>query len=78
MKLKILTIVKPESDNTVPADKLIDVGKEGASFELNNSPTIQIRTGGDFADHAFWLDHKYDWVLGLDRAGETILVPLKK
>ena len=33
---------------------------------------------GDFAGHAFELDPYFDWRMGEDEKGRTILVPLKK
>ena len=39
---------------------------------------MYLRGQGGFRNKAIWLNDNYDYVLGKDDQGETILVPLKK
>jgi hypothetical protein len=68
------TLVLVESQNHVSIDieRTITVSKKMASTEFG--PRIQ----GSFKGRAFFLRDCYEWVLGKDENGSTILVPLKK
>ena len=39
---------------------------------------ICIRSGNEFKNSAFYLVDKYEWILGTDSGGDTVLVPLKR
>lgn len=70
--LKKLRLVDENALTEIKKSELVSVTSETITSYLTN------RTGGDFAGHAFYLDSCYDWVLGLDSDGCTILVPTKK
>lgn len=57
----------------VDAGKLIDV----TSHSMDD--LIEVREGGtSFDGKSFWLNNIYNWTIGLDAGGETILVPVLK
>jgi hypothetical protein len=56
--------------------KIIDI-KESDIIE-NTSRFINIRVGYEFKNKAMWLNDKYNWIIGEDSFGETVLVALKK
>ena len=54
-------------------DAIVDCNLRRAS-----ATQIGIRSGYEFEGKALWLDCDYDWIVGKDTNGNTILVPLKK
>ena len=71
---------KPKAYN---ADVVIDVVIEEDRLVyvppfFNKQPYMQQRASGPFGGCAVCLDTGYDWVLGVDEGGSTVLVPLKK
>ena len=67
----------------------IDIYEENINmeyFENINNENLQIATNcrigisknGEFANKALYLDSYYDYILGKDSIGLTILVPFKK
>ena len=52
-------------------ERLIDI-------PVNYTYMVDRRSGGEFEGRGFYLSGKYNWVIGLDSEGVTILVPLKK
>jgi len=77
--------IKDEGIVEIDSERLIDIEKRGNMYHSKNistqsSSSIYIDTSRmvEFTNHAFYLDDDYDWVLGKDSIGSTILVPLRK
>jgi hypothetical protein len=68
-RLEVIILKNPHA---ISEDKLIKVS---GNFYDNK---IDVRTCGDFKNNAFFLSDSYDWIIGRDDQGATILVPLKK
>ena len=60
-------------------DIAMDFFKEITGDDLSSSSAeqIEISTNGNFAGRAIFLNNYYDYILGTDSRGLTILVPLK-
>ena len=68
----------------------IDIREEDIDTEILNAISIcddhfcipknmiGIRNDGEFKHLAIWLNRNYDYKLGKDNLGSTILIPLKK
>ena len=79
---KLILIAKGESNSIDINEEDIDMGflagindnklKEASGTQMG------IRSDYEFARKALWLDQDYDYILGNDSNGNTILVPLKK
>jgi len=37
-----------------------------------------VRSGGNFAGNSFYLDTRFDWIIGRDNEKDLILIPFKK
>lgn len=69
---------EPEDAGVIDADRLLDVQEDVYAEVDGNSLALQDRTFGEFAGKSFYLSKQYDWVIGEDDHGETVLVPLRK
>lgn len=49
-----------------------------SKFQGTTNGQMAIRSNEEFANKAIRLSDEFDYVLGFDRAGEKILVPLKQ
>ncbi len=59
----------------------VDVTKiiaPGVPVRSSGPGTIQVRTSGEFAGKAYYLDNKCDWVLGKDNENHTILISVRR
>lgn len=59
----------------VPEGKTIITWDE--STPITAPVTLQPVKGGDFKERAYQLPNNYDYVVGIDQAGQKILVPTK-
>lgn len=75
----------PKGDNSIPVpidrtvtiyDGVISSGDEKFLYEAGG--VIEPRDDGEFKDRAFFLDPRFDWIIGKDSRNHIILIPLKK
>lgn len=71
-KLPRVLIIRGE--RSFPMDT---VEVEGDRLLTLDQPYVALRATGEFAGRAFYLAVGYEWVLGQDSEGCTVLVPLK-
>ena len=73
---KLITGVDLKDTTMIDAKLLIDIPAT-SSYEKNNEVILQVRNISDspFKSHSFVLSDKYNWELGIDIDGKTILVP---
>jgi len=77
-KLQIIEEIKHDPNVImIKKDRLLNTGYN-VYYANNPTPSIQSRNDGSFKSRAFYLDPSYDWILGKDNEGITILVPLIK
>ena len=83
MKYKTLVIMPEDEvqDTTrINSKKLIDIPDDCGVLliEDNGLSHIEVRRGGELANHALFLPNKWDWVIGKDSLNATCLMPLSK
>lgn len=86
MDLKTIVVWEgAREDDPIVVDRrrLVQVGSHGDRLTWGTNPYahlifIAVRNAGPLANHAFYLDGTYDWVLGRDETNNIILAPLRK
>ena len=85
MEYKQVRLIKKLAKEVVPIEKerTVDPTKEkGISrtqLGKKSHLLIELRSNSSkFGNKSFWLTNRYDWILGKDEMGATILIPLKK
>jgi len=53
-------------------------GFDREAFRNASNQRIAIRAGEEFTNKAIYLNNQFDYILGIDSEGATILVPLKR
>jgi hypothetical protein len=77
--MKIVKLKKHETEGCIEIDpKRLVHGSLFNKFEVHSNPFITRRSGGEFEGKALYLDFEYDWVLGEDKKGCIVLIPLEK
>ena len=78
MKYAKITIADNDNIN-IPPSRLCKVYFDDAQLvRVDGNIAVESHESGGFFRSAIYLNTNYDWVLGQDNLGNTILVPLKK
>jgi hypothetical protein len=81
MDLKRLIIIGKKEENTIEVleEKTICVGEANCCDIIKNKVILQTRKFGSLANKAFWINTlDFDWHIGKDMDGSSILMPVRK
>ena len=71
--MKEIRLRKDRESNT------IEIDRDNLVEEITNiEDFIEVRDDGEFENRAFFLDDCYEWEIGRDNQGCTILVPIER
>jgi hypothetical protein len=74
-------VIKEDRKGAIEVDRkrLVDIDNPDGAITLDGKEGhIEPRETSEFEGYAIWLDDQFDWALGKDSEGLTILVPLRK
>lgn len=74
--------IQPDSTEIeyISKERLVEIQADSfnESFRFDGELGAVIRSWGELENHAIFLPTSFDYVLGKDKHGQTVLVPLKK
>ncbi len=72
---RIVMAAKGSTDNIeIDSDRLVGV----TGFYHRSNPIVETRIEGNLYGKSFYLDNRYDWIVGTDDQNTVVLVPLSR
>lgn len=80
--MKKLGIQKKQDINLLDPDRLVDISGNPSIYSDEDRGghrvLVERRNAGEFVGKALYLSANFNWVIGVDSEGHSILVPLRK